>query len=440
LGKKNQLKKIIINMKKSLLSLLLVFLCSNGYGQAPSKILLVDGFLHIGNGETIERALIGIENGEIRLIKNALAHSFNEKDWDTIIPLKGAHIYPGFVAPNTTLGITEIDQVRASHDFREVGVYNPHIRTQIAFNVESKIISTVRTNGVLIAQPTPRGGSISGSSSVMKLDGWNWEDATISKDDGIHINWPSSMNSNGWWAEPAPKSANKKYGDQVKELEHFFTMASAYAAGKKIEQQDGRLEALRSCFKGNKRVYFHANELQELQDVISFSETYKIKHPVIVGGYDAHLITRKLSDAKIPVMVVRPHSLPENEEDDIDLPYKLPALLQTGGVKFCIQNAGDMEAMNSRNIPFLAGTAMAYGLTEEEAVRAVSLSSCEILGINEKYGSIEKGKSATLFVSRGNALDMRTNDVIIALIDGAFVELSNMQKELYNKYSKKYKN
>ena len=147
-----------------------------------------------------------------------MAHSFNEKDWDTIIPLKGAHIYPGFVAPNTTLGITEIDQVRASHDFREVGVYNPHIRTQIAFNVESKIISTVRTNGVLIAQPTPRGGSISGSSSVMKLDGWNWEDATISKDDGIHINWPSSMNSNGWWAEPAPKSANKKYGDQVKEL------------------------------------------------------------------------------------------------------------------------------------------------------------------------------------------------------------------------------
>jgi imidazolonepropionase-like amidohydrolase len=139
-------------------------------------------------------------------------------------------------------------------------------------------------------------------------------------------------------------------------------------------------------------------------------------------------------------MVVRPHSLPENEEDDIDLPYKLPALLQTGGVKFCIQNAGDMEAMNSRNIPFLAGTAMAYGLTEEEAVRAVSLSSCEILGIDEKYGSIEKGKSATLFVSRGNALDMRTNDVIIALIDGAFVELSNMQKELYNKYSKKYKN
>ncbi|MDC3252933.1 amidohydrolase family protein [Crocinitomicaceae bacterium] len=427
-------------MKKSLLTLSLVLLYSYSFGQAPSKILLLDGFLHIGNGETIERALVGIENGEVRLVKNVLAYSYNEQDWDTIIALNGAHIYPGFVAPNTTLGITEIDQVRASHDFREIGIYNPHIRTQIAYNVESKIISTVRTNGVLIAQPTPRGGSISGSSSVMKLDGWNWEDATISKDDGIHLNWPSSMKSNGWWAEPSPKSANKKYGEQVKELEQFFKMAHAYASGNKVEPQDGRLEAMRACFNGNKRVYFHANELQELQDVISFSETYDIKYPVIVGGYDAHLIARKLSDAKIPVMVVRPHSLPENEEDDVDLPYKLSALLQAGEVKFCIQNAGDMEAMNGRNIPFLAGTAMAYGLTEEEAIRAVSLSSCEILGIDENYGSIEKGKSATLFVSRGNALDMRTNDVTIALIDGEFVMLSNMQKELYEKYSGKYKN
>ena len=133
---------------------------------------------------------------------------------------------------------------------------------------------------------------------------------------------------------------------------------------------------------GPLEVYFHANELQQLQDIIEFCETYKIKYPVIVGGYDAHLVMRKLADAKIPIMLVRPHSLPMNEEDDVDLPYKLPALLQKGDVKFCIQNSGNMEAMNARNIPFLAGTAMAYGLTEEEAIRSVSLSSCEILGID----------------------------------------------------------
>ena len=436
--KKNQLKKTITSMKQFLIVFAVVLLGSNSFGQAPSKILLVNGFLHVGNGETMESALIGVEDGKITLVKNSLAYTYDETEWDTIIQLNGKHIYPGFVAPNSTLGITEIDAVKATRDYDELGTYNPHIRSQIAFNVESKVISTVRTNGVLISQATPRGGSISGTSSVMKLDGWNWEDATIAKDDGIHLNWPSSVKGGGWWAEPAPKEANEKYGEQVDEIKTFFDMASAYADDKEVEIVDGRLEAMRDCFKGEKRIYFHADELQQLQDILEFCETYKIKKPVIVGGYDAHLITRKISDAKVPVMLVRPHSLPDNEADDIDLPYKLPALLKEGNVKFCIQNQGDMEAMNARNIPFLAGTAMAYGLSEEEAIRAVSLSSCEILGIDKEYGSVEVGKSATLFISDGNALDMRTNNVTIALIDGAFVDLSNMQKELYEKYQKKY--
>lgn len=418
----------------------LSFLCAfNAAAQEPSKILLVNGFLHIGNGETFQSALIGIEDGEITMIRNAFAYTINREEWDTIVELGGRHIYPGFVAPNSTLGITEIDAVRATRDFREVGAFNPHVRSQIAFNVESKVVGTVRTNGVLLAQATPRGGYISGSSSVMKLDGWNWEDATALKDDGIHVNWPSSMQGGGWWAEPAPKKRNKNYGEQLNNLREFFSMAEAYAGSNNNEAFDPRMESMRACFKGDKRVYFHANELQQLLDIIEFSRAYKLKFPVIIGGYDAHLITPQLSDAEIPVMVVRPHSLPENEGDDIDLPYKLPALLQAGGVKFCIQNAGDMEAMNARNIPFLAGTAMAYGLTEEEAVRSISLSSCEILGLDDKYGSVEKGKSATLFVSDGNALDMRTNNLFLALVDGKFMSLENHQTELFERYKKKYK-
>lgn len=406
--------------------------------QAPEKILLHSGFLHVGNGDTLQSALIGIENGTITLIGNSMTYRYDPSEWDTIIDLKGGQIYPGFVAPNATLGITEIDAVKATRDYQETGYYNPHVRSQIAFNVESKVISTVRTNGVLISQATPRGGRISGSSAVMKLDGWNWEDATIKADDGIHVNWPASVVGGGWWAEPAPKKENEKYSEQLAELRSFFDKAKAYAQEKNPAELDGRWEAMRDCFKGNKRVYFHADEIQQLQDIIDFAKTYKIEFPVIVGGYDAHLITRKLADAGIPVMVVRPHSLPENEEDDVDLPYKLASLLQQGGVKYCIQNQGDMEAMNARNIPFLAGTAQAYGLTREEAIRAISLSSCEIMGIDKRYGSIEKGKSGTLFVSTGNALDMRTNDVTLALVDGKFVSLDNHQKELYEKYKNKY--
>lgn len=427
-------------MKKNLLAFALVLLCSSAFGQSSTRILLVNGFLHVGNGETLESALIGIEDGKITLIKNSLAYTYDETKWDTIIELEGRHIYPGFVAPNSTLGITEIDAVKASRDFDELGTYNPHIRSQIAYNVESKVISTVRTNGVLIAQATPRGGRISGTSAVMKMDGWNWEDATILKDDGIHMNWPSSIQGGGWWAEPAPKKANEKYAEQTQEIKTFYDMAKAYADDKEVAEVDGRLEAMKECFKGTKRVYFHADELQQLQDIIEFCATYKIKFPVIIGGYDSYLITRKLADAKIPVMLVRPHSLPKKEEDDVDLPYKLPALLQTGNVKFCIQNAGGMEAMNARNIPFLAGTAMAYGLTEEEAVRSISLSSCEILGIDKNYGSVEIGKSATLFVSDGNALDMRTNNLFVALIEGSFMSLDNMQSDLYEKYKAKYEN
>jgi len=406
--------------------------------QQYNKILLLDGFLHVGNGEIMERSAILIENGIITDVRNSLAFSYQESDWDTIIHLKGKQIYPGFVAPNTTLGLTEIDAVRATRDFDEVGTYNPHVRSQIAFNAESKVISTVRTNGVLIGQPTPRGGRISGTSSIMRFDGWNWEDATISASDGIHINWPSSLQGGGWWAEPKPKERNKNYSSELEELYAFFDLSKAYCADDS-QENDTRLEGMRPVFEDNANTYFHAEELQQLLDIIDFVKHYQLKHAVIIGGYDSYLITEQLRDSKIAIMLPRVHSLPEKEDDPVDLPYRLPALLQAGNVKYCLQNAGDMEAMNARNIPFLAGTARTYGLTTEEAIRAVSLSSCEILGIDKQYGSIEKGKSATLFVSEGDALDMRTNQLNLAIIDGDFVSLENMQTDLYYKYTTKYK-
>ncbi len=404
-----------------------------------SKILLVNGFLHVGNGSTLETALVGIENGKITLIGNALTTKIQKDYWDTIVQLNGQHIYPGFVAPNSTLGLTEIDAVRATRDFNDVGTYNPHVRTQIAYNVESRVIETVRTNGVLITQSTPRGGSISGTSSLMFLTGWNWEDATVFKDDGIHVNWPSSIEGGGWWAEPAPKKRNENYEKSKQELVRFFELARAYS-NSDSPKFDQRLEAMKAFFqKGkNTRVYFHASELQQILDVIDFAKQFDLKFPVIVGGYDAYLAGKRLKDAGIPVMLQRLHSLPEQEEDAVDLPYKLPFLLQQQGIKFCLQNEGDMEAMNARNLPFLAGTSMAYGLTEEEAIRSVSLSACEIMGIDKMYGSIEDGKSGTLFVSKGSALDMKTNQITLILSNGVFVPTTNFQSYLYEKYNKKY--
>lgn len=424
---------------RNLLTYGFVFLLTLGaFAQQKNRILLVDGFLHVGNGQVIESAAIGIHEGRIDFVKNSLAMTINESEWDTIISLKGKHVYPGFVAPNSTLGLTEIDAVRATRDFHEVGEFNPHIRSQIAFNTESKVIGTVVSNGVLLAQATPRGGLISGTSSLMRLNGWNWEDATALKDDGIHVNWPSTYAHYKIQREDLTKQA-EAYQKTSKELYDFFSLAKTFSETKKTSVDDQRLAAMSTCFNGTKRVYFHASELQQLLDIIEFVNHFELKYPVIVGGYDAYLITRQLVDANIPVMLSRLHSLPEREEDDVNLPFKLPYLLRQGGVRFCLQNEGDMEAMNARNLPFLGGTARAYGLSEEEAIGALSLRACEIMGIDKLYGSIEAGKSATLFVSDGDALDMLGNLVSLALINGVFVDLNNHQKQLYIKYSNKYR-
>lgn len=407
------------------------------FSQKSQAILLVNGFVHQGNGTVIETALIGIRNGKIDFVKNALSSAYKKSEWDTIIDLQGQHVYPAFIAPNSTLGITEIDAVRATRDFQEVGYLNPHIRSQIAFNAESKVISTVRTNGVLFAQVTPRGGRISGTSSLMALSGWNWEDATIFKDDGVHLNWPESIQ--GTWNEDAiNKSKSKNYQQQKEELYAFFNLVKAYQKNEDELKNDLRLNAMIPCLSAEKRIYFHANEIQQLTDIIEFVHFFDIPFPVIVGGYDSYMIARKLKDAKIPVMLGRTHSLPENEDDPIDLPFQLPTMLQKEGVLFCLQNEGEMEAMNARNLPFQAGTAMAYGLTEEEAIQSISLNTAKIMGISKTYGSIEAGKSACLFVSKGNALDMRTNQVSMILINGSFVPTTNFQSDLYQRYEKKY--
>lgn len=416
------------------LLIILISFTSTSWGQ---RTLLKNGYLHVGNGSVISSAAVGIEGDKIILVKNSLAYSYSVSDWDTIIDLKGAHIYPGFIAPNSTLGLTEIDAVSATNDFEEYGKYNPHVRAQVAFNAESEVIKTVRTNGVLLAQATPRGHRITGTSTVFALDGWNWEDATVLADDGIHINWPSSIRRSK--DNRRVQESNDQYQKEKEELILFFQSAKVYASNKKGER-DLRFTAMSGIFNGTKRVYFRADGLQEINDVIDFCLQFQIKTGVIVGGYDSPHVARKLKDAKIAVMLMRPHSLPLREDDPIYKPYLLAAKLQEVGVLYCIQNEGDMEAMNARNLPFLAGTAQAFGLTEEEAIASISLNTAKILGCDKYYGSVEVGKMATLFISEGNALDMRTNNVICAMINGRWIDLNNRQSDLYQKYRSKYTN
>lgn len=406
--------------------------------QKFNTILFKGGSAHIGNGQYIDNSAIGIKEGKIAVVTNALTYTIVKEDWDTIIDITGKHVYPGFIAPNSTLGLTEIDAVRASRDFHETGEYNPNVRALIAVNMDSKVMHTVRTNGVLVEQATPRGGTISGSSSIMALDGWNWEDAAYKIDDGIHLNWPDKYIRTGWWAEPGPTSDNKNYATDKQEIYSFFEEARAYSKKSNPEKMDLKFEAMRGLFKGKKRLYIHADFAPEINDIIDFSREFDFEYPVIVGGYDSYRLANRLKENRFTVMIGKPHSLPEFEDDYTFAWYRLAYLLQEAGVLFCIQNAGDMEAMNTRNLPFLAGTAWAYGLTEEQAVASITLNAAKIMGIDDRLGSLEKGKDATLYISEGNALEMTTNKAFMAMVKGRFVVMDNHQMQLYRQYKKKY--
>lgn len=399
------------------------------------SVLYLNGKAHLGNGKYIERSAIGLKDGKFNLVANALLIKIDSSAFDTIIDLKGRHVYPAFIAPNSTLGLTEIDAVRASRDFREVGIYNPNIRAIIAYNTDSEIIPTVRSNGVLLAQATPRGGRIAGTSSVMMLDGDNWEEAVYRKDDGIHVNWPS-MYKRVWGRGDIQKDS--EYETKVDELKAFLSKAKAYSEIKNPEEIDLRFEAFKSIFEGGKTLYVSTDYIKEIIEVIQLKKAFKIKKLVIVGGYDAWMIPQTLLDNDVTILLKRLHSLPERPEDDIDLPFKLPKMLQDLKIPFCLDNSGDMEAMGTRNLPFYAGTAVAYGLDYEAAVASISLNSAKMLGIDHRTGSIEKDKDANFFISSGDALDMRTNNVEHAFLLGQAVDLDNKQKQLYRKYAKEY--
>jgi len=419
------------------------FILAQNPTSAPkqTKSILITGLtIHVGNGTVIENAMLGFKDGKIDLALDGSNIRLKQGalKYDTTINLSNAHAYPAFFAPNSTLGLNEIDAVRATNDYRDVPGYNPHIRALVAFNSDSKIITTVRTNGVLFSQATPRGGVISGTSSIMALDGWNWEDAAVKKDEGVHVNFPQTIQINGWWAEPQPATANKKYDEQLGELKKFFADAKAYAGEKGQEEQNLRFEAMRGIFDGTKNLYIHADDEKDIIAAVNFANQFQIKKMVLVGGAESWRVTKLLKQNNVAVMVNRVHSLPERQQDDIDLPYKLPYLLQKDSILFCLQNEGDMEGMNARNIPFLAGTARTYGLTNEQAVASVSYNVAKIVGVDKQMGTIEAGKDASFFISTGDALDMKTNSVILAFINGKKIALTNMQQELYKKYQTKY--
>ncbi len=432
----------IKKMKNLLIVFSALFISATSAQQTPgdaqkTTYTIMNATAHVGNGKVIENAYLILKNGKIAAIGDATKTKLQPEG--EIINAEGMHVYPGIIAMNTTLGLVEVDAVKASVDQREIGTYNPHVRSIIAYNAESRVVESMRPNGVLIAQIVPRGGRISGSSSVVQLDAWNWEDASIMTDEGIHINWPSSFSRTGTWYNPGPIEPNEDYVKQVTEIQDFIASASAYNATENNEGLNLKYKAMMKALEGNQNIYFHVNGEKGLRDALQFIEKNEIKKPVLVGAREADRIADMLVERKIPVLAGRVHDLPAREDEDYDMAYKFPKLLADKGVMVALENSGSMERHQTRNFAFYAGTVAGQGMDMEEALKMVTSTPAKILGIDKDYGTLEAGKSATLFISRGNALDMRGNQLTRTFIDGRDVSLDTHQTELYERYMGKYR-
>ena len=423
---------------KNLFFISLIFsACSYAQTPAPDqnkRILLYGGVAHLGNGEVIENSLIVLENGKILTVEDAsnIRIDISDAEYHDVI---GKHVYPGLILPNTTLGLADIDAVRATRDFDEVGEFNPHIRSIIAYNTDSPVIPTIRTNGILLGQITPRGGLISGTSSIVEFDGWNYDDALYKKDDGVHLNWPKPPSS--FRGHEHKEKQEKKYDERLVEVEIFFNNAKSYqkSSANKI---DLSLEAMSGLFSGDKQLFIHVSGAKEIKAAVIFAKNLGLDNFVIVGADDAWRVADFLAENSVPVILKRVHRLPLRNNEDVDVAYKTAKILHDAGVLYCLDYEGDMERMGSRNLPFTAGTSVAYGLSKEEALMSVTLSTAKILNIDGSVGSLEAGKDATLFVSDGDALDIMSNHVTLAFIRGKRLDLNNHQIELYEKYKKRY--
>ncbi|MDB4183243.1 amidohydrolase family protein, partial [Flavobacteriaceae bacterium] len=293
-------------------------------------------------------------------------------------------------------------------------------------------------NGVLLAQITPRGGRISGTSSIVQLDAWNWEDAVLKTDDGIHLNWPSTFSRARAWSGGALNlKINPKYNGQTAEIDTYFNNAKANSNSTEAEL-NLPFSAMKGLFDQSKTLFIHVNDEKGIVDAVEFSKSQALAKTVIVGGYEAYKLATYLKENNISVLLHRVHSRPNSDDHDYDLPYKMAHLLVNEGVTVALETSGDMERMNSRNLPFYAGTTVAHGLTKAQALQLITLNTAKILGIDPLYGSLEVGKSATLFISSGDALDIRTNKLTNAFIDGRNISLESHQTKLWIRYSKKY--
>ncbi len=428
----------------ALFSLLLAMrVPAQNYGQIPAPpqtkaIALVGATVHPVSAPAITNATVVFEHGKI----TGLGHNVNIPTHAERIEVAGKHIYPALIDAHTTLGLVEIGAVRATRDFAETGQINPNVRAEVAVNPDGEMIPVTRANGVALALSVPQGGLLAGTSALLMLDGWTWEQMTLKAPVGMHVNWPSMTIRRSPWVSESEEEQRKQMQDNLQKLKEAFAQARAYQRARMAESKltgiyhetDSRWEAMIPAFEGKLPVFVTANEIKQIYAALQWAQEENLKL-VIVGGRDAWRAAELLKSKNVPVISGPVHQLPARDWEAYDTPFTTPAKLHAAGVKFCI---ADFENANARNLPYQAAMAAAYGLPREEALKAITLYPAEILGVADRVGSLEVGKDATLIVTTGDPLEI-TTQVELEFIQGRRIDLGSKHKALYQKYSEKYR-
>jgi imidazolonepropionase-like amidohydrolase len=403
-------------------------------------VVLKGATLHTVTKGTIPNGMIVLDAGKIR----AIGANVPIPEGARVVDVTGKHIYPGLIDAYSTVGIAEIGAVDMSNDIREIGDFNPNVRAEVAVNAESRHIGTTRSAGVLTAFSTPEGGVVSGLSSAMSLEGWTWEEMSLKGAAALNVNWPDpnvrpggfggrgGRGGRGGGAQEAPKT----YAQQVQEIKDFFGEARAYRDAVKAGQvvrTDTRFAAMIPALDGTIPVVVAAEGVAQINDAITWAKGEKLKL-VIRGGRDAIHVADRLKAEKVPVILTSTMAAPERTYEGYDGAYHMPARLFEAGVKFAI--AGGSGSLYSYRLPWDAGVAVAFGLPEEEALKAVTINAAEVMGIADRLGSLEVGKDATLMITTGTPLDM-TSNIEQDYIQGREVNMMDIQKFFFEKYMTK---
>jgi len=404
-------------------------------------IALTGATVHMVSGDNLEAATVLFAKGKIV----AIGHNLALPDSTQTLDVTGKHIYPGLISANTEIGLVEVSAVRATRDYAETGDINPNVRAEVSFNPDSELLPVTRANGITLALSMPAGGLISGTSALMMLDGWTWEDLTLKAPVALHVNWPDMRLQP---ERPGGKSRKEQKAALDKKLERLkdaFRQARAYRkarsaekSGAAIHDSDLRWEAMLPALDKQIPVIVHADDILQIEAAVDWAVAEDIRL-VILGGYDAWRVTDLLKEHQVPVVVAGTLRLPERRWEAYDLPFTVPNKLYEAGISFCIaSDGGPFESAHERNLPYHAAMAAAYGLPKDEALKAVTLYPAQILGVADQVGSLEKGKDATLIVTDGDPLEIETR-VEREFIQGREIDLHSRHTQLYEKYREKYR-